>query len=129
MADDTDLSEAAASLASSIRHHIFYTNSLLKEKQSSSDGTPAKRRFSKSQSNGLDPERDNPTSLPDGETLETQEAKRLLMVEMETSGSSVNWTVISKLMSETYCSQRSDINEGLAMDKLLKRWPYIGKVC
>jgi len=36
--------------------------------------------------------------------------------------------VISKLMSETYNSQRSDINEGITIDKLLEKWPFIGKV-
>lgn len=131
MKDDADIVEAALALCNSLLSHSFYVSSLLKAKRPSnnSEPSPSKRRFSKSQSNGLDPERDHPNSLPDAETLETQEAKRLLMVKMETSGMPLNWNVIKKLMAETYCSQRTDIIDQLSMEKLLPRWPFIGKVC
>lgn len=69
-----------------------------------------------------------PNSLPEGETCETQESKRMLMVSLGNSGAPINWSSVIKMMSETYYSQRGDINDQLSMEKL-SRWPFIGKVC
>lgn len=130
MKDNTDIEESATSLCSSMLNHIFYRKAVAKSKKrkpSETDLQPSKR-FSSAQENGLAPERDMPCTLPNGELPETQEAKRLLMKEWENGGEAVNWDAVIKLMKETYYSQRVDINNHLSMEKLLGRWPFIGKV-
>jgi len=132
--DAADKAECSLTLSNSIYNHIRYIKAENKRKPPSSNllDTPTTtkvRRFSKSHNYGLDESRDLPNELQDGETPETQEAKRSLMVEMDSSGEAVNLTSVKKMMMETYSSQRKDIHERLIMEKLLQRWPFIGRVC
>lgn len=131
--DDADKAEATEVLKNSIMCHVKYIqseNRRRKSNQSNSEdsGTPKVARFTKSQNYALPEDRDLPNELQDGETPETQEAKRKIMVDMDSTGEAVNFASVKKLMMETYCSQRKDIHRRLIMEKLLKNWPFIGNV-
>jgi len=127
MKDDADIQEATETLTNSLMGHIQYINSETR-KTGTTASAKRRKRFFKAENYGLDFNRDLPNDLPDGETPETQESKRALMVTAYNSGDPPNWPSIKKMMDETYCGQRHDVHERLSMEVFLKRWPFIGKV-
>lgn len=132
--DETETLEAAENLCNSIVNHIRYMQSLERERKRKLLGDAAvgrKRKksdnFSRAQNFALCPNRDLPSELPQGETKQTQEAKRIVLVEMNSQGQR-ELAAISKIMSETYVTIRMDINKKMRIEALLKRWPFIGMV-
>lgn len=146
MKDNEDLKEASLSLKFSLMNRINYIRGEQRRKKLArkraslpvnleeeevdeiEEETSKKKRFSKAEEYGLDTDRDLPNELPASETPTTQEAKRLLLANHNKSGESMSFACLMKLMKETYYMQRSDINTGSSMDKILERWPFIGMV-
>ncbi|XP_064455222.1 uncharacterized protein LOC135366447 isoform X4 [Ornithodoros turicata] len=63
-------------------------------------------------------------SIPAGETLESQEEKRLELEEMF-SGESVSLNDAAALMDQTYYLQRQHINEGISVSDVQDKWPWL----
>lgn len=85
------------------------------------------RKFSKRQNYALESNRDLPSSFPGDETRDTQEAKRVEMVEMRKSAVTVNWKKVEKLMQETYVAQRLAIHSKNNAGEVIADWPFFGK--
>lgn len=107
---------------------------LLKLKKKSTAQSAAVRKsgavlhnFNKRQDCGLNPERDLPDALPNGETKQTLEQKRLKLVSMKETSTYKPKEVLS-LIKETYVRQRTLINLKVTMDKIWIQLPYFGRV-
>lgn len=115
-------------LAYQIYDHIKYKQRLdRKKRKTPSTSVSQLRNFSRGQNAGINPERDLPTSFPDGETRESQEAKRIKIMTDGPSGA-LNGKAIVKLMRETYVLQRFAIHNKKTFADMLVDWPYFGRV-
>ncbi|KAJ8673839.1 hypothetical protein QAD02_005101 [Eretmocerus hayati] len=66
-------------------------------------------------------------AIPDSETPDSQEEKRLRLAELFQNSTSPETDEVSNLMSETYATQRALMNSKQRnLNKLFKDWPYLG---
>lgn len=120
--DQTQMAEATSSVRNSMVYHLRYLQRTNKERGGIRRVAQANRKFNKSHNYGL--VNDLPEASEEDEP-NVFENRRKLLVTMYEAGD-FNEKVFFKQMKESYIPIRLDINEGLNMEDLLVKWPFLG---